>query len=50
MTAKTPAQRQADYYRRQIERGFKQVIVWVRADLVKELREFARKISNGGRK
>ena len=47
---KTPAQRQADYYKRQIERGFKMVTVWLKADKIKELREFARKISNGGNK
>ena len=44
MTAKTPAQRQADYRRRQIARGFKQVFVWIPATAFKALRDFAKSL------
>lgn len=44
MAAKTPAQRQAEYYRRQTARGLKCIAVWVRADKVKALREFAKSL------
>ena len=44
MAAKTPAQRQADYYKRQIERGFKMVVVWVPATAIKTLREFVKSL------
>ena len=44
MTAKTPAERQADYYKRQIERGFKQVTVWVPATLISALHKFVKSL------
>ena len=40
MTAKTLAQRQAEYYRRQIAKGLKYVGMWVKA-----LREYARTLN-----
>ena len=45
MTAKTLAQRQAEYYKRQIAKGLKYVAVWVRADMAKVLREYARTLN-----
>ena len=42
MTAKTPAQRQAEAYKRRIAQGFKWVSVWVKASKVKILRDFAK--------
>ena len=45
MTAKTLAQRQAEYYRRQIARGLKYVGMWVKADMVKALREYAKALN-----
>ena len=45
MTAKTLAQRQAEYYRRQIAKGLKYVSMWVNADMVKALREYARTLN-----
>ena len=44
MTAKTPAQRQAEYYARRIKAGLKQVSVWVPATAIKALREFAKSL------
>ena len=44
MTAKTPAQRQADHYLRKVKAGFKQVSVWVPANKVKALQEWAKKL------
>ena len=44
MTARTPAQRQAAHYLRKIKAGFKFVSVWVKADKVKALKEFARSL------
>ena len=45
MTAKTLAQRQAEYYKRQIARGLKYVGMWVKADMVNALREYARTLN-----
>ena len=44
MTAKTPAQRQAALYLRRVKAGWKQVTVWVKADKVKALKDFARSL------
>ena len=43
MTPKTPAQHQAEYYRRKLAAGFKQIVLWVRADKVQALKDFAAK-------
>ena len=45
MTAKPLAQRQAEYYKRQIAKGLKYVAVWSRADMVKALRDYARTLN-----
>lgn len=42
MTAKTPAQRQAAFYLRRIKSGWKQITIWVKADKVKALKEYAK--------
>ena len=44
MTAKPLTQRQAEYYKRQIAKGLKYVAVWVPADTVKALREYAKSL------
>lgn len=44
MTGKTTAQRQAEFYRRQVAKGLKLVKVWVRADMVPELRKLAARL------
>ena len=52
MTAKTLAQRQTEYYQRQIAKGLKYVAVWITSDMVKSLREYARtlNLTNNGDK
>ena len=45
MTTKTPAQRQAEYYRRRLANGFRQIVVWIKADKVKVVREFIKSLT-----
>ena len=46
MTAKTPAQRQAESYARRVKAGWKQVSVWVPAKAVEKLRDFAKTLKD----
>ena len=48
MTAKSNAEKQRDYYRRMIARGFKATTVFVPADKVKELRAIAKVMRERG--
>ena len=49
MTAQTQAQRSTAFYARRVANGWKQVILWVRADKVPELREFAKGLHDGSK-
>mgnify|MGYP001614724866 CR=1 FL=1 len=44
MPPKSPAQRAKEYYLRQVAKGFKQVSIWIRAENVKAVREFVKKL------
>ena len=41
---KTQAERSAALYRRRLAQGWKQIVLWVKADKVLALRDFARKL------
>lgn len=41
---KTPAQRQAEFYQRQLENGLKRVKVWVPVDKIDKLKALAKKL------
>lgn len=45
MTARTPSQRQAALYARRVKAGWKQITVWVKADKITALREYAKAIN-----
>ena len=44
MPPKTPKSRQAEYYRRRLANGFRQIVVWVKASQVKAVRDFIKSL------